>query len=429
MERYILGIDIGTTSVKALLISESGALAAEGKADHDLISAHPGWAEENAEVWWSNAVAAVRQITDAHPDMAENIVSAGVSGMVPALALLDHDGKPVRNTIQQNDARAVAQIEKLTALLDQDELYERTGTRTNQQHVLPRLLWVKENEPEVFARSEYVVGSYEFVTGRMTGARYIESNWAVESGLYDIRRQCWMTEQFSVLGVDKGYFPPVIASHEKALAFAQELQSPLMQLISGGALLEDDPEQSRSRSMDGICRLTKLAERARCKACAGGGPQLHNCQYERSAPRHPGDCLAAAFRYDRHQCAGAERGELFYGGRAAGKGSLPRAFYRHRSSEKWNVPCTGRWNAPNEGLPEGAFRLRLHGRHHAGALGNNLPPLRAAGNGKEPCVSARKQLVKLRKPKNRTCLSNQAGPVLLSEACAFSCQISRRRAR
>ena len=63
------------------------------------------------------------------------------------------------------------------------------------------------------------------------------------------------------------------------------------------------------------------------------------------------------------------------------------------------------------------------------ALGNNLPPLRAAGNGKEPCVSARKQLVKLRKPKNRTCLSNQAGPVLLSEACAFSCQISRRRAR
>ena len=87
MERYILGIDIGTTSVKALLISESGALAAEGRADHDLISAHPGWAEENAEVWWSNTVAAVRQITDAHPDMAENIVSAGVSGMVPALAL------------------------------------------------------------------------------------------------------------------------------------------------------------------------------------------------------------------------------------------------------------------------------------------------------------------------------------------------------
>ena len=274
MERYILGIDIGTTSVKVLLISESGALAAEGKADHDLISAHPGWAEENAEVWWSNAVAAVRQITDAHPDMAENIVSAGVSGMVPALVLLDHDGKPVRNTIQQNDARAVAQIEKLTALLDQDELYERTGTCTNQQHVLPRLLWVKENEPEVFARSEYVVGSYEFVTGRMTGARYIESNWAVESGLYDIRRQCWMTEQFSVLGVDKGYFPPVIASHEKALAFAQELQSPLMQLISGGALLEDDPEQSRSRSMDGICRLTKLAERAGVKLVLEADP---NC--------------------------------------------------------------------------------------------------------------------------------------------------------
>ena len=253
MERYILGIDIGTTSVKALLISESGALAAEGKADHDLISAHPGWAEENAEVWWSNAVAAVRQITDAHPDMAENIVSAGVSGMVPALVLLDHDGKPVRNTIQQNDARAVAQIEKLTALLDQDELYERTGTRTNQQHVLPRLLWVKENEPEVFARSEYVVGSYEFVTGRMTGARYIESNWAVESGLYDIRRQCWMTEQFSVLGVDKGYFPPVIASHEKAGNVTQEAAA-LMGIPAGIPVISGSADHVASTLAAGIVK-------------------------------------------------------------------------------------------------------------------------------------------------------------------------------
>ena len=244
---------------------------------------------------------------------------------------------------------------------------------------------------------------------------------------------CFTAEQclypISLASADETLRNRSLAYYEKALAFAQELQSPLMQLISGGALLEGDPEQSRSRSMDGICRLTKLAERAGVKLVLEADP---NCTIANT-----NDQLRAIREIASPQLSGMidtnalalNGGELFYGGRAAGKGSLPRAFYRHRSSEKWNVPCTGRWNAPDEGLPEGAFRPRLHGRHHAGALGNNLPPLRAAGNGKEPCVSARKQLVKLRKPKNRTCLSNQAGPVLLSEACAFSCQISRRRAR
>ena len=251
MERYSLGIDIGTTSVKVLLISENGKIVGEAKADHDLVSAHPGWAEENAEIWWSNTVSAIQELTNQHADWAKNIVSVGVSGMVPAIVMLDDAGKPVRNTIQQNDARAIEQIARLTELLDQDALYAKTGTRTNQQHVLPRLLWVKEREPEVFARCKYVVGSYEFIAGRLTGVRYIESNWAAESGLFDIHTKEWLSEQFKILGVDETFFPPVIPSHQK-VGYITRQASEILGLPAGIPVISGSADHVASTLAAGI---------------------------------------------------------------------------------------------------------------------------------------------------------------------------------
>ena len=107
MRQYAMGIDIGTTGVKTVLISDEGRLVAEETAAHDLISAQPGWAEERADVWWENVAAAVGRIMRTHGDKAAGLRGIGCSGMVPALVLLDEEGRPVRNTIQQNDARAV----------------------------------------------------------------------------------------------------------------------------------------------------------------------------------------------------------------------------------------------------------------------------------------------------------------------------------
>ena len=110
MRQYAMGIDIGTTGVKTILISDDGQLVAEETVAHDLLSVRPGWAEERAEIWWENAVESVRRILADHPDKADKIRGIGCSGMVPALVFLDEEGNPVRNTIQQNDARAVEQL-------------------------------------------------------------------------------------------------------------------------------------------------------------------------------------------------------------------------------------------------------------------------------------------------------------------------------
>lgn len=210
--RYVLGIDIGTTSVKCVLLSEEGKLVCETAVPHDLVSLHPGWAEEDADIWWHHTQNCLSEFKEKVPFEMAAVAAIGVSGMVPAIVLLDSEGHPLRKTIQQNDARAAPQIERLQGLLDQNELFARTGTRTNQQHVLPRLLWVKENEPEVFAKAAFVLGSYEYITYCLTGQKYIECNWAAESGLYDIHDRRWIEAQFELLGVPAGFFPPVAKS-------------------------------------------------------------------------------------------------------------------------------------------------------------------------------------------------------------------------
>ncbi len=208
-EKIILGIDVGTTAVKVILLSSARGIVAESNQPHDLISLHPNWAEEDADIWWSNTLDGIRDINSRYPELVEKICCIGCSGMVPAIVLLDGQGRPVRNTIQQNDARATEQIDRLTAAIDQEKLYALTGGKTNQQHILPRLLWVRENEPEVWRRVETVMGSYDFIAYRLSGVRSLEINWAVESGAFDIRRREWLNDQLDRFGVPTGLFPPV----------------------------------------------------------------------------------------------------------------------------------------------------------------------------------------------------------------------------
>lgn len=209
---YTLGIDIGTTSVKVIMISSEGRIIDETSVPHDLISKHLNWAEEDADIWWDNVVTALKRIKERHSQEMKDIKCVGCSGMVPAIVMLDVQGKPVRKTIQQNDARAVDQIKRISQTLDQDKLYQRIGGKTNQQHVLPRLLWVKENEPEVWAKTDCVMGSYEWITYKLTGVKSLEMNWAVESGMMDIRTNEWLEEDMEQFDIPVRLFPKVYPS-------------------------------------------------------------------------------------------------------------------------------------------------------------------------------------------------------------------------
>lgn len=206
---YALGIDIGTTAVKVLLISGNGQLVCEITKPHDLVSFHPGWSEEKPKIWWANVASALQELAAFHREKIPDISGIGVSGMVPALVFLNREGKVLRNSIQQNDARCTKELEDIQNLLDQENVFERTGGYTNQQHLLPRLLWVLRNEPEIMENTSYILGSYDYITYCLTGVLQVEKNFAVESGLYDIRTNQWIPEWMDLLGLRTDLLLPV----------------------------------------------------------------------------------------------------------------------------------------------------------------------------------------------------------------------------
>jgi xylulokinase len=200
----ILGIDIGTTSTKAILFDSDKGVVAEAERDTGLISRHAGWAEEDAGLWWANVCELVRELV-----VGRTIAAVGVTGMVPCVVLTDRQGRLLRPSIQQNDARAVDEITELRSSFDADRILARTGSPITQQSVAPTLLWLARHEPEVWSQAALVQGSYDFIVSRLTGAAGVEANWAVESGLFDLETNSWAEDILSTAGISSHLMPPV----------------------------------------------------------------------------------------------------------------------------------------------------------------------------------------------------------------------------
>jgi xylulokinase len=205
-----LGIDVGTTATKAVLLDPERGVIAEAERSAELVSEHPGWAEEDPLSWWANVCELAAELE------VDRVRAVGVSGMVPCVIPLGADREPLRRSIQQNDARATREVEEVRARLEDADLLERTGSPVTQQSVAPTLLWLQRNEPEVWNDIRAVLGSYDFIAAKLTSALGVERNWALESGLYDFRAEEWATDVCTAVDLDPARLPAVLAPSEIA---------------------------------------------------------------------------------------------------------------------------------------------------------------------------------------------------------------------
>jgi xylulokinase len=201
---HLLGIDIGTTATKAILLEPDRGPVAEAERPVQLHSPHPGWAEEDTDQWWRNVRELVRELA-----ADREVAGVGFSGMVPCVILLDADGGVLRRSIQQNDARAVDEIRELRQRLGDARVLERTGSPITQQSVGPTLMWLAKHEPDSWSRARTVLGSYDLMAFRLTGERGVESNWALESGLYDLDTGGWAADIVEAAGARPSLVPAV----------------------------------------------------------------------------------------------------------------------------------------------------------------------------------------------------------------------------
>jgi xylulokinase len=204
-----LGIDVGTTATKIAVVHPERGVIADVSASSMLSSPASGWAEADPQRWWENVAALVPQALAQAGVRCREVAAVAVSGMVPALLVLDRDGKPLRPAILQNDARATREIDELACELADVELVALTGSPLSQQSLAPTLRWLARHEPAVMEHSASLAGSYEWLTRRLGAEPHLEINWATESGLFTLADAKPDARLLKAAGCDASLLAPV----------------------------------------------------------------------------------------------------------------------------------------------------------------------------------------------------------------------------
>jgi len=189
-----LGLDVGSSSTKAVLVAADGAVVADARLEHEISRPRPGWAEQDAERdWWGDVVQACNRVLG---DRAGRVRAVGVSALGPCVLPVGEDDRPLRPAILYGiDSRATEQVERLTAELGADEILARCGSRLSSQSAGPKIRWIADQEPQVWAATRRVFGASSFIASRLTGEYVLDhhsaGHWAP---LYDVHRNAWIDD-------------------------------------------------------------------------------------------------------------------------------------------------------------------------------------------------------------------------------------------
>lgn len=219
---YLLGIDISTTGNKALLVA-SGSSAGSAKAfeagqvvgvaatDNPISSPRPLWSEQDPADWWSGIQAAIRQVLARSGVRGEEIIGVGLTGQMHGLVLLDADGQVLRPSILWNDQRTGAQCEWITRTVGLENLLRWTGNPALTGFTAPKIIWVRDNEPEVYARAAHILLPKDYVRYKLTDDYATDVADGSGMVLLDVKKRAWSEDMLRALDIPRSWLP---STHE-----------------------------------------------------------------------------------------------------------------------------------------------------------------------------------------------------------------------
>jgi len=212
---HLLGIDIGTSGTRALLCDTAGEVKATASAEHDVSSPQPGWSEQDPGQWWSATCEATRAVLEKAGVDAADVQGVGLSGqMHGSVFLAAGDDTPLRPAILWNDQRTQAQCDEIEARAGgRSKLIEMVGNPALTGFTAPKILWVRDHEPEVFGKTAHVLLPKDFIRLKMTGSYATEVSDASGTLLLDVKRRAWNTDLMKRLELDPGLMPECFESH------------------------------------------------------------------------------------------------------------------------------------------------------------------------------------------------------------------------
>jgi xylulokinase len=250
---YLLGIDVGTTGAKALLVNEKGEIVARSTHEYPLHTPRPGWAEQDPADWWQATVNAIRDAASAPGIKPGEIAGMGLSGQMHGSVFLDAKNEVIRPAILWCDQRTADQCDWITRTAGRDTVVAETCNPVLTGFTAPKIVWLRQNEPDAYARVRKVLLPKDYIRFRLTGEFATEVSDASGTSLLNIRERKWSKKMLAALEMPEDWLPAVFESPVPSARISKEAAS-LTGLAEGMPVVGGGGDQAAGAVGNGIVK-------------------------------------------------------------------------------------------------------------------------------------------------------------------------------
>lgn len=232
-----IGVDLGTSSVKLLLMDEQGDIKNIVTREYPLYFPHPGWSEQNPEDWFTSLMDGLKELVDGSDK--DSIDGISFSGQMHGMVILDENDTVIRPAILWNDGRTTSECDYLNNVIGRDKISEYTGNMALTGFTAPKLLWVKKHEPDNFAKIKKVMLPKDYIAYMLSGVHCTDVSDASGMLLLDVKNKCWSQEMLSIIGLCEEQLAKVYESYEVVGTLKDDIAGELglssaVKVIAGG---------------------------------------------------------------------------------------------------------------------------------------------------------------------------------------------------
>lgn len=220
-----IGVDLGTSAVKLLLMNEKGEIQKIVSKEYPLFFPHPGWSEQNPEDWYEKSIEGIKELT-ADCDKSQ-VAGISFGGQMHGLVMLDKEDQVIRPAILWNDGRTTKETDYLNDVIGKDKLSQYTANIAFAGFTAPKILWVKENEPENFAKIEKIMLPKDYLAYKLSGTFCSEMSDASGMLLLDVKNRCWSKEMMEICGIEESQLPKLFESYDVVGTLTEEVAAEL----------------------------------------------------------------------------------------------------------------------------------------------------------------------------------------------------------
>ena len=297
-DNYLLGMDLGTTNVKAMIMDEYGNVAASASRANTLIVPEPNNAEQDSNLWWKNTVEILQEVTQkSGSEIVKRIRGISVSSQTVTMLPVDAEGTPLRNAIIWMDGRSGKQLEYIIDRIGFDRYVSIIGGQPDTGFLPNKILWYKENEPELFAKTHKILQASSYINYKLTGKMTMDIDQAGKSQCLDMTSLQWSKEISRVIGADLNRLLPKPRQINEIIGTVTEEAAKETGLVSGIPVVAGASDAIASMYAIGLSRIGDAGESSGTSSLVFAG-SMHQTPTTLPLVAKPGSIVGMPFIFD-----------------------------------------------------------------------------------------------------------------------------------